>query len=130
LADYRNHYSGIEAAGATVAAVSVDPPAKSEHLRIRLSLPFPILCDTDRKVVKAWDVYDSREKGGIAKPAVFIVDSNCVVRYASVDTVAKRIPASEILRILDTPGEAPLRRRVHFPRLSNWLTAIRNHVRA
>lgn len=129
MADYRDHYPEIQAAGATVVAASVDPPAKSEQLRSRLSVPFEILYDTERRVIKEWDIYNAGERGGIAKPAVFILDRERLVRYASVDSVARRVPASEIVRILQTAGDVPLRRRVQVPQLSNWLNAIRNHLR-
>jgi peroxiredoxin len=82
LADYREHYPEIRSAGASLVAVSVDSCESSEALRTQLSLPFPILCDTERRVVKDWDIYNSRERGGIAKPAVFVIDPNQVVRYA------------------------------------------------
>ena len=87
-------------------AVSVDPPKASEALRTQLSLPFPILCDTERRVVRDWDIYNSREKGGIAKPAVFVIDSNQVIRYASVDSVATRVPAVEIVHLLQNAANA------------------------
>src|SRR5260370_67525 len=54
LADYRERYLEIRSAGADVVAVSVDAPDKSEALRVRLSLPFAILCDTERRVVREW----------------------------------------------------------------------------
>ena len=112
-------------------AVSVDPPDISEALRIQLSLPFPILCDTERRVVRDWDIYNSREKGGIAKPAVFVIDPNQVVRYASVDSVATRVPAVEIVHLLQNAASAqPIRRRVHVPMLSEWIRAIRNNFQS
>jgi peroxiredoxin len=127
LADYREHYQEIRAAGAGVLAVSVDAREKSEALRLELYLPFPILCDTERRVVKDWDIYNPREKGGIAKPAVFVIDRHGTVRYSAVDTVATRVPASEIVRVLQTTAEAQqVRRRVHIPRFAEWLRAIRN----
>jgi peroxiredoxin len=129
LADYREHYSKIRSAGASVVAVSVDAPETSEALRVQLSLPFPILCDTERRVVQDWDIYNSREKGGIAKPAVFVIDPSQAVRYASVDSVATRVPAVEIVRLLQNAGNArPIRRRVHVPGLSQWIRAIRNSI--
>ena len=73
MADYREHYLEIRSAGASLVAVSVDAPDKSEALRGHLALPFPILCDTERRVVRDWGIYNSREKGGIAQPAVFIM---------------------------------------------------------
>ena len=130
MADYREHYLEIQAAAASVVAVSVDAPESSEAVRAHLSLPFPILCDTERRVVRHWDIYNSREKGGIAKPAVFVIDQDRVVRYAAVDTVVKRVTATEIVRLLQAVPDAPLvRRRVLVPLLSNWLSAIRNGIR-
>ena len=112
-------------------AVSVDSCESSEALRTQLLLPFPILCDTERRVVKDWDIYNSRERGGIAKPAVFVIDPNQVVRYASVDSVATRVPAVEIVHWLQSAANAqPIRRRVHIPKLSEWIRAIRNHFQS
>jgi peroxiredoxin len=129
LVDYREHYLEIRSAGACIVAVSVDAPDESEALRVHLSLPFPILCDTERRVVRDWDIYNSGEKGGIAKPAVFIIDSSHVVRYAAVDTVVRRVPAAEIVSLLQNAAEGqPVRRRVHVPRFSEWKSAIRNIV--
>lgn len=111
-------------------AVSVDAPEKSEAMRQELSLPFPILCDTERRLMKDWDIYNPRERGGIAKPAVFVIEPNRIVRYAAVDTVATRVPASEILHVLQTIAEPQrVRRRVHIPSMYDWLRAIRNSLR-
>ena len=129
MADYREHYLEIRSAGASVVAVSVDAPDKSEALRVHLSLPFPIFCDTERRVVRDWGIYNSREKGGIAKPAVFIIDPSQVVRYASVDGVVRRVPAAEIVSLLQNAAEGrPARRRVHVPLFSEWISAIRNVI--
>jgi peroxiredoxin len=129
LADYRDRYPEIRAAGASVVAVSVDGPDQSEALRINLSLPFPILCDVDHRVVREWGIYNSGEKGGIAKPAVFLIDPDQVVRYAAVDTVVRRVPGAEIVSILQSAAKTqPVRRRLHFPRLSDWIRAVRNAV--
>jgi alkyl hydroperoxide reductase subunit AhpC len=89
------------------------------------------LCDTERRVVRSWDIYNSRERRGIAKPAVFVIDSNQVVRYASVDSVATRVPALEIVHSLQNPANAqPIRRRVHVPLWSAWIRAIRNNLQS
>jgi alkyl hydroperoxide reductase subunit AhpC len=81
----------------------------------------------ERRVVKEWGIYNSQEKGGIAIPAVFIIDPNHVVRYAAVDTVARRVPAAEIVSMLQNADKAqPIRRRVYVPLFSDWISAIRN----
>ena len=129
MADYREHYLEIRSAGASVVAVSVDAPDESEALRVHLSLPFPILCDTKRRVVRDWGIYNSREKGGIAKPAVFIIDPRKVVRYAAVDAVVRRVPAAEIISLLQNAADVQsVRRRVYIPLFSDWISAIRNLI--
>jgi peroxiredoxin len=129
LADYRERYLEIRLAGADVAAVSVDAPDKSEALRVRLSLPFAILCDTERRVVREWGIYNSRERDGIAIPAVFIIDRKQVIGFASVDAVARRVPATEIVSLLQSAAPAqPVQRKVHLPLFSDWVRAIRNSI--
>ena len=129
MADYRGRYEDIRASGANFAAVSVDPPEKSEAVRRELRLPFSILCDTNRRVVQDWDIYNAREKGGIAKPAVFILDPGRLVRFASVDTVASRVPTSEITALLRNVRENSPSRQFVFPRLRDFFHAIRNMIR-
>lgn len=99
-------------------------------MRNELRLPFTILCDTERLVVRQWCVYNAREKGGIAKPAVFILDPGRIVRCVSVDKVASRVPASEIVRLLHegARGSAAHRRAV-IPRPGNFVSATRNSIR-
>ena len=132
MADYREHYLEIRSAGASVVAVSVDAADASEALRVHLRLPFPILCDTERRVVREWGIYNSGEKGGIAKPAVFIIDASHVVRYAAVNAVnavVRRVPAVEIVSLLQNAADGqPVRRRVYIPLFSDWISAIRNLI--
>jgi hypothetical protein len=72
-------------------------------------------------------VYNSAEKGGIAKPAVFIIDRNHLIRYASVDGVVRRVPAAEIVSLLqNADGAEPVRRKAYVPLFSEWKNAIRN----
>jgi len=81
-------------------------------------------------MVQEWDVYNAAEKGGIAKPAVFIVGPDCQVRFRSVDSVATRVPAAEIVRILQSTNEAgQARRRRYIPSPRDFLRAIGNAFR-
>jgi peroxiredoxin len=129
LADYRDHFDVFGAAGVGVVAISVDVPEHSETLRRALELPFPILCDAERRVVRQWDIYNSRERGGIAKPAVFVVEPDRTLRFASVDSVVTRVPASEVVRLAQTTAVSqPVRRRSHIPRWRELRRAIRNNL--
>lgn len=99
-------------------------------MRRELRLPYTILCDTDRRIVKEWDIYNPREKGGIAKPAVFVLDRDRIVRYASVDGIATRVPASEIVRLLETALNVnSTRRKVYIPTPTDMFRATRHLFR-
>ena len=130
MAEYRDSYESLRAAGANLVAVSVDAPEKSESVRRESQLPFPILSDRQRCVVKDWDIYNSGEKGGIAKPAVFILSPDLTVRFVSVDEVASRVPASEILRFLSEEGQgAPVNRKSIVPGPATFFRAARSALR-
>lgn len=113
-----------------MAAVSVDPPQVSEGLRTQLSLSFPVLCDTERRVIRDWDILNARERGGIAKPAVFVMDPDRMVRFAAIDHVVRRTPAVEIVSFLQQQRTTEqMGRRVHVPLVFHWFNAIRNNFR-
>lgn len=67
----------INALGAEVAAVSVDPPARNRKVVTAQGFEFPLLSDSDGKAI---DLFGIRHEGGsmtgadIARPAVFILD--------------------------------------------------------
>jgi len=138
LADYRDHYEEIRAAGADVAGVSADSPKKSETLRHELHLPFPILCDTERRVIQDWDIYNERERGGIAKPAVFLIGRDRIVLYSHLDEMVQRVPPLEIVRILHSVSnresaksrqEVLAAQKSYIPRPWDFLRAIRAQFR-
>lgn len=108
----------------------MDAPEKSEAVRRELHLPFPILSDSQRQLVREWNIYNPYEKGGIAKPAVFILANDRTVQFGSVDEVASRVPAAEILRRLSenaAGSEAPRKKIVPGP--VTFFRAVRNAMR-
>lgn len=128
MAEYRDAYPEIRAAGADVAAISVDKPSQSARLRRELNLPFTLLCDTERRIVREWDVYNPRERGGIAKPSVFIIEPDLRIRFSSVDRVATRLMPADIVRVLQDSGTQQPLRHSYMPRLRDFSRAIRNMV--
>ncbi len=130
MAEYRDAYESLRAAGANLVAVSVDTPEKSEAVQRDWQLAFPILSDRQRRVVQEWDIYNAREKGGIAKPAVFILRPGLTVRFVSVDQVASRVPAAEILRLLREEDGGPAAKRKNImPGPATFLRALRSAFR-
>ena len=108
----------------------MDAPEKSEAVRRQLQLPFPILSDSQRRVVQEWDIYNPNEKGGIARPAVFILAPDRTVRFVSVDGVSARVPAADIVGMLqERKGTTPTRRKHLIPSPATFFRAIRNALR-
>lgn len=111
-------------------AVSVDPPEKSEAVREQLHLPFAILSDKDKRVIQEWGIYNPQEKGGIAKPSVFIIDPNRKVLFASIDRTNARVPTADIVRMLQArEGDASASPKSYFPRPADFARAIGNSIR-
>jgi peroxiredoxin len=133
LAEYRDALPRIAAQRAGVVAISVDAPVRSEELRRSLALEFPILCDTERRVVEEWSLFNREEKGGIAYPAVFLIDPDRTIRYRSLDRMRSRVSTDDVIAFLGRgPGAAavgePRRTRVR-PRLSSLVLALKNVLR-
>lgn len=72
----------LEAAGARVAAISVDPIEKSQELARGHELRFPLLSDEAAEVIKAYGVFHGERR--ISLPSIFVVDSTGVVRWRYV----------------------------------------------
>ena len=127
MAEYRDHDADFRSAGAELAAIAVDDPARSEPVRRELGLPFPILCDTRRDVVRAWGLFNAAERGGIAHPAVFVVDRERIVRWRSLDRTATRVDTGAVLAFL-REGRPPPPPRLVIPRLGDFVRALRNMI--
>jgi len=132
LAEYRDLWAKVRGAGADVAAVVVDPPERAEAVRRQLGLSFPILCDTKRELVREWGVFEPEQFGGIAKPAVFVVDRDRRVRFASIDREATRVPAASVVDFvasgMPVDGAEP-QRKFALPGLHDFARATRNALR-
>ena len=127
MAEYARNEAAIRAAGASLVALSVDAPERAEGVRRELDLSFPILCDTARAVVRAWDLYNPREMGGIAIPAVFVIGPDLRVRYRSIDTTRGRVSTAGVLEFLR--GNArPIEREPIRAGLREFVRAFSNAI--
>jgi thioredoxin-dependent peroxiredoxin len=133
LADYSEHLDDFRKAGAELLAISVDDATRAEPVRQELGLEFPLLCDTSREVVKKFALLNSKEKGGIAFPATFVIDRDRVVRFRALEDVASRVSVDQLLvlvRELERGIEPQTKPRKHgvFPGLM-FLQATMNALR-
>jgi peroxiredoxin len=96
LASYARQYDRFEAAGLTIAAVSVDSVEQNAAMVDKLLLPFPLLADPAGDVIRSYDVWSDGE-GGIAKPALFLVRRDSSVAYSFVgNDFADRPPDDDL----------------------------------
>ena len=96
MAEYRDRYPELKAAGVELAAISVDDATRSAPMKAELELPFPILCDSKRELIVKWGLLNRAEMGGIAYPAVFAIDRDLVVRFRSLDRTAQRAAVGQV----------------------------------
>lgn len=90
--------------GGTVLAISVDPPEISKGVSQRYDLAFPILCDTERQVIKTYGLlHKIANPSGkdIAKPAQVLIErgGRIINRYLP-DRVQDRRAPSEVLQLV------------------------------
>jgi hypothetical protein len=101
-------------------------------LRRELRLPFPLLSDPERGVIASWGLLNSKERGGVAYPAVFILDPGLGVRFRSLDGTTARVHTGsvvEFLRAGDGSGTAPAPRKAPVRAgPGEWWRGIRNYL--
>ena len=89
-----------------VAAVSVDTPDESEHLRQTAGYSFLFLCDNKDALIRSWDLlHPHAGEGGadIARPAEFILDTSGKVRWVKLtDDFLIRARPEDVLGALDS----------------------------
>ena len=127
MAEYQTLARPFRAAGFELAALSVDDPGRSDPVRQRLKLSFPILCDQTREVLIAWDLLNDKERGGIAVPGVFVLNPDRQVLYRWLDTTTTRVTAEGVLATVRGQVTDP-ERRVRLG-LGSMVMAIGNTIR-
>ena len=135
MAEFRDLFDEFRTLGVQIAALAVDPPEQSDRVRRQYQLPFPILCDTEKAVVRAWGLFNAEEKGGIAVPAALLIGRDRRIQMAMVEGIATRVRAAELLASLAANAAAnsaegtrsnTQRQRVIFPSLVDIGRAIWN----
>ncbi len=123
MAEFAERADEFARLGYKLAGVSADPPERSARLRQELALPFPLLSDTDRRLIRAWAVYNPRERGGIAQPATAVVTAAGELAWFEREGMARRVKAEALLAFLAGAG-AP-QARGFGPRFRDFLRALR-----
>lgn len=95
---FRDEWQRIEAAGAQVLGVSLDSVESHAAFKQQHHLPFPLLSDTDGKVLEAYGV--TRNAKGYASRTTFIIDAEGIIRriFPEVDPA---VHVKEVLGVLE-----------------------------
>jgi peroxiredoxin Q/BCP len=97
----RDNISALKAKGITVLGVSVDSERKHQNFIKKFSLPFPLLADTDHKLVEAYGVWGEktlfgRQYMGIHR-VTFLIDKKGIIAHV-IDKVASKNHTEQILK--------------------------------
>ena len=106
MRSFQSKLPEFNARGIRIAAVSVDTPEESEHLRKVAGYSFLILCDDHDELIRRWDLVHPKmgpDGKDIARPAEFILDSSGKVRWVKLtDDILIRARPEEVLREIDS----------------------------
>ena len=84
---FRDRLEGLLNTGASLYGVSIDSPFSLGEFAEQNELTFPLISDTEKDVIEAYDVvmdFDDLGITGVAKRSVFVVDGDGTVTYAWV----------------------------------------------
>jgi len=90
---FRDHYEDYQAKNIVVLGVSADDQSSHQAFTEKYNLPFPLLVDTDRSIIQAYDVEGS---GGYAQRVTYIIDENGTISHV-YDEVKTATHAADVL---------------------------------
>lgn len=83
---YSDRYPQIQEKGAVVLGVSKDSVASHKRFEEKYGLRFPLLSDTERKVIEAYDVWKEKKNYGKVSMGVvrttYLIDEEGIIRKA------------------------------------------------
>jgi len=94
MCTFRDALSNLESLDAQVVGISVNDPFSNKAFHEMNMLNFPLLCDYNREVVKAYGVFHEDFAGlrgyTAAKRAIFVLDREGIIRYMWVSGANNR----------------------------------------
>lgn len=100
----RDNYDALAASGISIIGVSMDSDISHQKFISKFELPFPLIADTDKKVIEAFQVWGpkkfmGKEYDGIHR-TTFVMDENNVIQ-GIISKPKTKDHASEILEIFN-----------------------------
>jgi peroxiredoxin Q/BCP len=98
MCSYRDHFDEFEGVEATLLGISPQDVDSHERWIEKRNLPFPLLADTEKKVIEAYGV--GAPVLGVRR-SVFIVDGEGIVRYKHVAVIGATFrKANDLAKVL------------------------------
>lgn len=67
----KDNYKALQAQGYEVLGVSADSPKRQSNFKNKYELPFPLLADEDKEVIKAYGVWGQKKNFGREYEGIF-----------------------------------------------------------
>jgi peroxiredoxin len=103
MCQMRESWTTWEGLKAQVLGISVDSPFVTDRFRAAEKIPFPILSDFNKEVVKHYGVFHEDLKGlkGVAKRSAFVIGRDGTVTYSWITEDPKvQVPFDEVKKAL------------------------------
>ena len=83
---FRDYWKDLQKAGVVVLGVSGDTPVSHQKFAAKYKLPFPLLSDPERKLMKAWGAYGEKmmygkKTQGVIRSTVWIAKDGVVKKH-------------------------------------------------
>jgi peroxiredoxin 2/4 len=106
LRSFQHRLSDFKSRGVQVAAISVDSVEINRGHTQKMGFTFPLLSDSDAKVVRCYDVLHPKagpHETDIARPAEFYVDRTGTVQWVNLTSnIALRARPEQALAAIDS----------------------------
>jgi peroxiredoxin Q/BCP len=93
-------YERFDKVGGQIVMISADSVEELKEYKSRKGYPFTMLSDSERTVIKEYDLYNPAEREGIAVPAAFVIDRSGVVKFSRLEKTWFRVRPNMLLRKL------------------------------
>lgn len=102
--DFRDNYASLTAKGFEVIGVSADSEKSHQKFIEKHELPFTLIADTEKEVIKAFGAWGEKKFMGKTYDGIlrstFVIDEEGVIE-AVIDKVKTKAPTQQVLEILN-----------------------------
>lgn len=107
MCNLRDHYKALVRAGITVIGISADDAATHQKFAAKHDLPFPLIADTDKKMLERYGVWAEKQLYGKKymgiRRTTFLIDEAGIVSHVITKVQAKQ-HAAQLLELVNNVG--------------------------